>query len=215
LWYIDVHVNEPGGYFSMSQLFAESRRRNLRIGLFVIILATLPFYCIGFILWAAAPQTSGVRATSTPTLPPATREPTSTLAATVTLPPFVTPTSLGPLQPTPGQFFTPGTNITPILPPTSTPPPVFIPSSTPAPTLTPIPQPTNTPIPQPSNTPLPQPSNTPIPQPSNTPLPEPTSTPMEQPTSTTIPFFPTETETATPEEANAGSAGVEVASAQT
>lgn len=41
----------------MEQINAiDGRRRNLRIALFVIILATLPFYCIGIFLFLRAPQ---------------------------------------------------------------------------------------------------------------------------------------------------------------
>lgn len=174
----------------MAQLFADNSRRNLRVTLFIIILATLPFYCIGFILWAAAPQVpANSLITQTATLPPVTREPTRTLAATDELPAFVTPTSFSPLQPTPLQFTPPGGGITfptPFLPPTIIPPPVFIPTSTSAPTLTPIPQPTNTPVPPPTSTPPPPPTDTPVPPPTNTEI---------VPTSTTIPIFPTDTET--------------------
>ena len=184
----------------MSHLFESSdgSRRNLRIGLFVIILVTLPLYCIGFILWSVAPQNPGrLSGTQTATLPPLTRSVTSTPTLTLTALPLMSATSLSPLQPTPGQFLPPGGGVNlpptslppPILPPTSTPPPVIIPTSTPAPSLTPIPLPTNTPIPQPTDTPIPQPTDTPIPQPTNTDL------PVELPTSTTIPFFPTDTET--------------------
>ena len=173
----------------MSQFFesADGSRRNLRIALFAIILLTLPFYCIGFVLWSVAPQTPGAAiATRAPSATPQTREPSPTAGATLTLPPFVTPTGLSPLLPTPIQFNTPtgGGGITPVFPPTSLPPTVFIPPPTIAPTLTFVPPP-------PTSTPIPPPSSTPIPPPSNTPVPPPT---IEVPTSTTIPF-PTETPT--------------------
>jgi hypothetical protein len=173
----------------MSQFFesADGSRRNLRIALFAIILLTLPFYCIGFVLWSVAPQSPGAAlATRTPTLTltPSTLEPSDTPGVTLTLPPFVTPTGVSPLLPTPIQFNTPGL-LTPILPPTSLPPTVFIPPPTIAPTLTFVPPP-------PTNTPVP-PTITPIP-PTNTSAPPPT---VELPTSTTLPF-PTETETPTP-----------------
>jgi hypothetical protein len=179
----------------MSHLFeaTDGSRRNLRIALFVIILATLPFYCIGFILWSVAPQNPASQgATGTPTLPPVSHTATDTPTITLTPQAFVTATGISPLQPTPLQFLPPGGVLPPpVLPPTSTPPPIFIPSSTPAPSLTPIPQATNTPVPQPTITPLP--TDTPIPQPTDTPIPQPSDTPELQPTSTTIPFFPTDT----------------------
>jgi hypothetical protein len=190
----------------MSQFFesADGSRRNLRIALFAIILLTLPFYCIGFVLWSVAPQTPGASiGTPRPSLTPQTREPSATPGATLTLPPFVTPTGLSPLLPTPIQFNTPagGGGITnPVFPPTSLPPTVFIPPPTIAPTLTFVPPP-------PTSTPLPPPTSTPIPPPSNTPVPPPT---IEVPTSTTIPF-PSDTPTATGEALTADIATAEAA----
>jgi hypothetical protein len=187
----------------MSQFFesADGSRRNLRIALFAIILLTLPFYCIGFVLWSVAPQTSGpaLIITRTATLTPQTREPSETSAVTLTLPPFVTPTGVSPLLPTPIQFNTPagGGGITnPGFPPTSIPPTVFIPPPTTAPTLTLV---------SPSSTPIPPPSNTPVP-PTNTSVP-PT---IEVATSTTIPI-PSDTPTATPETFSADIATAEAA----
>ena len=43
----------------------ERRRRNLRIVLFVIILATLPFYCAGILLWGSAPPRARPTTTAT------------------------------------------------------------------------------------------------------------------------------------------------------
>jgi len=82
------------------------RRQNIRLVLFLIILATLPFYCVGFALWGFAPQHSG----NTPA-------PSSTVRATIT--PLATRTPGGlfptqgtvPLANTPGQFVPP-----PVLP---------------------------------------------------------------------------------------------------
>lgn len=133
------------------------RRQNIRLVLFLIILATLPFYCVGFILWGTAPQqrpavgpgTATVRATLTPL---ATRTPLGT---------FVVPTGSQPtLINTPGQFFPP------VGQPTfsfATSTFVLFPSSTPAPTLTMFVPPSSTPIPQATNTPIPFASDTPIP----------------------------------------------------
>lgn len=128
----------------MTQPFSsgDSRRRNLRIILFVIILATLPFYCIGFVLWGTAPQNPGqAPATSTATLPPNTRE--ATITPTPNLTPSVTPTlGGGPLLPTPTQSII---NPPPLIPTrflSPTPPPVptiFVPTWTPPPPATPVP----------------------------------------------------------------------------
>lgn len=149
----------------------EAKRRTLRIILFIIILATLPFYCVGIFLWVSAPQGQTVRtlAPSTNTLPPLTRQATNTasIGGPTSLPGFVTST-FSPLFPTPPQFIAPTiiippTRIIATLPPlivTATQPGLIIPTL--APTLTPIP----------SNTPV-LPTNTPIP-PIDTPLPPPT-----------------------------------------
>lgn len=151
----------------MTQLFssAESNQRNLRVVLFIIILATLPFYCLGFILWGAAPAPSAARGTPTPTgtLPPLTRTVTRFPSPTSGFGPLATVTSFSPLQPTPRQFLPPG-GVNPVvpLPPTST-QQIILPTSTFAPTLTPLP--------------------------SSTPIPQPTATTIEIfPTDTTIPF---------------------------
>lgn len=107
------------------------RRQNIRLVLFLIILATLPFYCVGFALWGFAPQggsnrtpvpSSTIRATTTQL---ATRTPSGQFPTAGTFPTLVN---------TPGQFFPP-----PVLPtfggfPTIT-PVVPIPATL-APTLT-------------------------------------------------------------------------------
>lgn len=153
----------------MDQFMAiERRRRNLRIVLFIIIVATLPFYCAGFLLWATAPQRNPIIVSSlTPTLPPLTRE-TPTRVTFPSLTPFGQ-IGLGtlppPLVPTPGQFFPPPTRFLSPTPPgiiiptlAATPTDVIIPTSTTAPTLTPLPTNTTeppTPIPLPTDTPPP------------------------------------------------------------
>ncbi len=124
----------------MDQALAiERRRRNLRIVLFAIILITLPFYCVGIILWATAPAGSTPGAQPLPGSATATFTP---LAAVTMLPsntpfglitPIATSTPFGQLQPTPGQFFPPA--VTRFLSPT----PFFFPTLTLAPTLTPFP----------------------------------------------------------------------------
>ncbi len=171
----------------MNQLGAvERRRRNLRISLFVIILGTLPLYCLGFLLWGTAPQ----RIVRTPTPESITQPPTFTVSPTnvqfATLTPFPT---VGFVVPPTSQPFQPPV----IIPPTSVqifPTATFFnfPTSTNAPTLTPFPTitpfPTDTPLPIPSDTPIPPPSDTPIPVYTDTA----TATATETPTETVIPF---------------------------
>jgi hypothetical protein len=156
----------------------ERRRRNLRIVFFGIIVATLPFYCAGLLLWASSPQRD--RPTATP-------RPNSTLALT-TAAPLPTFTPFGQNQTIPPTFtsiFGGGqpTSIIVTQPPVVLPPPV-IPTATPFifPTLTPAP--TLTPPPT-------------IALPSETPIPIPTNTIMTFPTDLPPPVFTTETPTAT------------------
>ncbi len=144
----------------MTQPFTptDSRQRNIRIVLFVVILATIPFYCIGILLWLAAPQNG-----SAPIIPPTVTEltagapsPTSTLEPGLTptapdatviqtdifVPTSVQPATLRPLTATPTLVFP---SPTPIIPT------VAIPTQTPIPPL----QPTATTLPIfPSETPL-------------------------------------------------------------
>lgn len=133
-------------------------RNTLRIIFGAIILITLPFYCLGIILWGTAPARGVVNRTLTPG---------ATATLVLTEPPFVvtiTPPTLQ-VQPTQPTFPTVGGggNIPPTayFPPVVTAfatPTIFIfPTSTIAPTLTPFPTltqvpPTNTLIPQPTNT---------------------------------------------------------------
>jgi hypothetical protein len=171
----------------MDQVLAmERRRRNLRIVLFVIILATLPFYCAGFLLWATAPQrgsaqplpSGSVTATFTP-LATSGILPSNTPFGLIT----AIPTSLNPLQPTPGQFIPPA--VTRFLSPT----PFTFPTLTQAPTLTPFPTfapPTATPFVAPSATPF-VPSATPFVEPTPIPPIDPTPIPFDPPTATPSP----------------------------
>ncbi len=174
----------------MDQLVAiEQRRRNLRIVLFVIILATLPFYCAGILLWGTA-QRNQPAANLTGT---ATFTPLPTIATQTPIP-SITPLSIsatpfgGPLLPTPGQY-NPGTISTRVLSPTPfiLPTDIFIPQPTQAPTLTPYPTqvlPTQPPPPTQTNAP-PPPTQTDVPpaptleEPS--PLPPPSDTPAPPP----------------------------------
>jgi hypothetical protein len=146
----------------------ERRRRNLRIVLFVIILATLPFYCAGILLWGSAPPRTRPTTTATTGLTI-----TRTVAtATRVLFPSITPLGglTSTLANTPGQFFTfvQPTRLLSATPQPATATDFIFPTSTGAPTLTP--QPTLTPAP--SNTPIPIPSDTAIPIPSDTPIPD-------------------------------------------
>lgn len=157
----------------MDQVIAlEQRRRQLRTILFIIILATLPFYCAGFLLLGL--QGSGrvdpAAPTGTPTTTPIGREvsPTPLGGALPSITPFTMPltrTLISPLQPTPGQFIPvqPTRYLSPtpfiIVIPTSTNAPTLTPypTLTPAPTLTPYPTdipplPTFTETPTPTNT---------------------------------------------------------------
>jgi hypothetical protein len=114
--------------------YPDNRQRNIRIILTIIIMATIPFYCIGFALYLFAPQSSVVVPTPTvPTGDVVTATPTPTTEAenitpsppTADIPTAFVPPTLRPLSPTP-------------LFPTAT---LFIPTQPPVPTSTFTPQP--------------------------------------------------------------------------
>lgn len=150
----------------------ERRRTFIRVGLFFVIIGTMPFYLLGFILWGTTPDKRAPQAVPTSQATPIRNTETNTPFPTNT---FAALPTLLPLGPTPGQFIPP-----PVIVRTNTPiPPVFIPTSTLAPTITPFP--TNTPLP--TNTDV-------ITIPTFTPIP--TSTPFPTATDTLFP-------TATPE----------------
>jgi|GEM_PF-1056266 hypothetical protein len=146
----------------------DKRRRNLQVVLFLIILATLPFYCAGFALLGLP----NANARQTPTSRPTTPAPLTRTIATQTRVAFPTLTSIGGgLQPTPPQFIPPVATIifpTSVFPSPASPTSTFFvfPTSTPAPTLTPYPTltpaATDTPLPFPTDPPLqtPTPTNT-------------------------------------------------------
>ncbi|MBI1279066.1 MAG: hypothetical protein GC179_13140 [Anaerolineaceae bacterium] len=169
---------------------AARRQRNIRIVLFVIILMTTPFYCIGFLLWGTS-QPRGVLATPTVALTntPIGGDITATVGQPTITPFGLTPSLLSPLQPTPLQFVPINRPPTQFVPPTATPYLVpIIPSDTLAPTLTLIPSATPYPTdtPQPSFTPPPTftPTNTDQPvvvPPTDTPLPFDDTTPEAPP----------------------------------
>ena len=118
-------------------------RRNLRVLLLVIILATTPLYCLGFLLWGVAPG-SRPPATLTPTLTPLF----GTATATPTYTPFrrVLVTVTRPLPPTPRQFQPPvqRPQPQPVQPVVQPPADVSLPV-VPAPVQQPVGQPTPTP----------------------------------------------------------------------
>lgn len=140
-------------------------RARLRVILIIIILATIPLYCVGLVAIMVAP--SGGKVDVTPTF---TLSPTSTLNFSVTpvlntLTPSLTFTNTA--TPTPSG--------TPTITPTQFIPPTWTPSTTPVPptaTLTPVPpSATFTPVPPTATfTPTATWTDTPIP-------PTPTSTP--------------------------------------
>jgi hypothetical protein len=152
----------------MDQLEAiERRRRNLRIVLFVIILATLPFYCAGILLWGSAPPRTRPTVTVTTAVLPSQ----TLITVTPVRFPSITPlTTQSTLANTPPQFFTfvPATRILSPTPQLATPTDFIFPTPTLAPTLTGVP--TLTPLP--SNTPIPIPSDTAIPIATDTPIPD-------------------------------------------
>lgn len=160
---------------------AARRQRNIRIILFMIILMTTPFYCVGFFLWGTArPRGATANPTAIVTNTPIGADITATVGFPTVTPIGLTPSLLSPLQPTPLQFVPinrPPTNIpsaTPYLVP-------IIPTDTLAPTLTLIPS--FTPVP----TSLPLPSFTP--PPTFTPIPTNTDVPVViPPTDTPLPF---------------------------
>lgn len=184
----------------------ERRRRNLRIVLFVIILATLPFYCAGILLWGSAPPRARPTTTATTSVLS-----TQTLAtATRVLFPSITPLGItSTLGNTPGQFFTfvQPTRILSATPLLATATDFIFPTSTTAPTLTLAPSltpgPTDTLIPIPSDTAIPIATDTPIPDSDGdtvldnldacplVPAPPPSGCPpTDTPTETTIPVGP-------------------------
>ncbi len=139
----------------------DRRRRNLQVVLFLIILATLPFYCAGFVLLGTAP---GARATPTarPTTPAALTRTiaTSTRVAFPSLTPL--PGGGGNLPPTPGQFFPTAAFPTAFFPTSILPTATFFvfPTSTDAPSLTPYP--TDVLFPTATESPIPFPTDPPV-----------------------------------------------------
>ncbi len=171
------------------------RQRTIQLTLLGIILATIPCYCVGFLLLAIRPSPRSIMPAETPTPFQLFIETPRLLVTPSITPigPLPSPTSPIFIQPTPTQFFF--FSPTPILFPTAT--PFFSPTATLFffPTVTPIVivPPTATPLP-PTSTPLP-PTSTPVP-PTETPIPFLTT---ETPTETPIPFPTAPFETPTPD----------------
>ncbi len=160
-------------------LAAERGRRNLRVALFVIIVATLPFYCFGIILLTNPASRSAINAplaTNTRAAEANTARP----FASVT--PLPRQDNLPTLVPTPDQFFpTIVRFITPTFVfPTFEPTAFIFPTDTIAPSLTQFPS--ITPFPTVTNTTIPLPTDTAIPLPTETIKPDFSETPTETPT---------------------------------
>jgi hypothetical protein len=135
---------------------AEQRRHNWRLVLIAIIVITIPFYCVGFVLWGTAspkvtPTPAG-QGTVIPTIPPSTAAPSPSATPqgfVISITPLVTlpgteifPSFVAPTQVFPTAYLSP----TPPLPPTIPP----LPTSAPLPTQPPFPTApsiTNTPLP--------------------------------------------------------------------
>lgn len=113
------------------------RRARLRSTLILIILATLPFYCIGFILLQVRQVTGGATHTPSPTVEMTATDTVTPLPALATTQPAVT-TATQTLTPT--ITWTPSPTYTLFVTPTRTA------------TITPSPQPTSTDTQQPTIT---------------------------------------------------------------
>lgn len=173
----------------------ERRRQILRATLVVIIFATMPLYCLGFVLLASAPDKTpaAVELTLSATVTPIGGGSSGGLVTATQYPTLsLTLGALPTLMPTPFQY-----NPPPVInPPTAT-IIIFIPTSTVAPTLT-FP-PSSTPIPTQENTPIPPPTNTQVVViPTDIPLPTDPPPPTDLPTGVLIPPTDTPTPTVTP-----------------
>src|SRR5258707_1374844 len=139
------------------------RQRVIQTTLLFVILATLPCYCVGFVLLGVAPgsaRSANVTPSAGTTSTGSTSQPTDTFIPTITPYPTFPVNTLSPLLPTPTQMFFPIYTLTwtPLpptrLPPTITPIVIVPPTSTPiiVPTATNVP-PTRTPPPTATNVP--------------------------------------------------------------
>lgn len=110
----------------------ESRRRNLRIVLMVIIMGTIPLYVIGLMLWGTAPAQNAPVFTQAPGLTLTTSQALVTNTPAPATSPTVPPATVPIFGPT-------SAIIDPQQPTRSLSPTPFIPTATFAPTLTPYP----------------------------------------------------------------------------
>ncbi|MBC7810448.1 MAG: hypothetical protein H7175_04840 [Burkholderiales bacterium] len=146
---------------ALAKRAAEARQRRVRTILLTVILITIPFYCVGFVLWASAPQQN--RPPTTATTAPSTNTPVNSGSATATnVPgePSLTPITGGGITtvpitlnpptssfPSPTRFITATATrlmtFTPapptVVPPTSVPPTAVAPTSDPVLFDTPLP----------------------------------------------------------------------------
>jgi len=111
----------------------DDRRARIRKILIIIIVATLPCYCLGFVVMQVG------RELTKPTVPPTLTEtfapPPATNTPTVVTTVFTLPTATE--TPTPTVTWTPTLTFTLFIPPTRT--PTIAPTDTPVPTDTPAP----------------------------------------------------------------------------
>ena len=139
---------------------ADARRRTLRSIFIFIIIITLPFYCLGFLLWGTTPRPVAATpvASNTPiSIGTQSQTTTNTPSGPASLTPFTfVPVTLAPF-PTSAPFTS--IPVTRIL--SATPTFIVLPTSTPFPTQPP--PPTNPPPPVSTEPPLLPASDTPIP----------------------------------------------------
>lgn len=166
---------------STIMLEPDSKASRRRLTLTLIILGTLPCYCLGFLAYFLRPDPNAPAATPTNTLfvMPSETGTLSILTATGSLTPNILTETVSP---TSTITNTPTSSLTPFLPATYTPTytqtPSFTPTSTPTPTRTFTPTMTNTIFVSPTFT------NTPSRTPTSI-IQTPTSTPTASPTSFT------------------------------
>lgn len=136
----------PTSDYLKQRELTESKRRRNRIIFGGIIIATLPFYCVGILLYVLAPPEAAAPPTNTPTQVitqdgGATLRPTNTLRVTNTIVPtrFATATE--------------GFGVPPTVVPPDTATPTITPSPTNTPTITLTPTDANTATHTPTHTP--------------------------------------------------------------
>ncbi len=143
-----------------AQAAADARRRTLRSIFIFIIIITLPFYCLGFLLWGTTPRPVAATPAATNT-PISIGTQSQTMTNTPSGPASVTPFTFVPVTSAPFPTSAPFTSIpiTRVLSPTPTLP--LPPTAIPQPTQPP--PPTNPPPPVATEPPLLPASDTPIP----------------------------------------------------